>query len=511
MKKILSLLLIAVLCLGVLASCGGKDEKTTKSDETTKPATTTGPKVTTKGPGESTTTPGTGSNTNTEESSNKPGTGSNEPDEFDTEGAMELKFQYLDEEKKIGLTSRRNRYIEVCFILDGLEYSDIGNGLFQLWTWVVDVIDEDGNLTRMTLDGLYDVNSITYNVGTPDEYYKLHFATQEIGEFTPVVGKTYTVNIYAFEDETFSSCLYYGSKEIVAQIGEKDGEIITEPPYIPAELYDSSSPFENHHPNLPHEGRVVLVLVIEPEDLSLFDPARVLDSFDIYMYVDGQKYKITEISGWSVSGTKQGLRFGVEKAGFVPEEKGKYYKIRFEITAKDEPELIIFEIEEMNIKSNYPIGITPDENRKEDMSKKYDESKINVTGGPQGFNANEDVQFAFDGDIMTKWATGDVQTEPLTFTTEDAINVASISFCTANDNTKYGRTPAGIKVEASADNTTWDVLLDVTGLDFNEISELDNWKEYNFECTQNNTAYKFFRITFEGGACQFSEIWVFQQ
>lgn len=493
MKKILALLLVAVMSLSVLAACGDNDPTTNDTTGTTTTQTDTETTDT------ETTEPSSDTGSETGTVTTEPGSETHDG-EFDTEDAEEVALGYLTEDDKTtGLTSRRTGSIEFVFTIDGDTYGGTLGLEYPLYDWIVDVTDSDGKTTRINVG--YDFDFIA------DEdtgIIKAYFGIETAG-FVPNTDDDYTVTVYGVDEY---GCAYFGTADVTAKLGyDENDEIVRQPQYLPFAYYSAGKPYEDHHDAAPHEGRVVYVIELTVDDISMFSAANILTFFDLIMYVDGEDYEIAEISGWNTGETSVGLRLGVEAAGFKPEEKGQVNAIRFEIREKG-TDRVLFEIEESNVVSNYPIGITVDPGRPE--GEKYDPENITAVSGPAGFNEAEGPAAAFDGDIATKLCTPDISTEPLVFTTAESIKLGSISLVTANDNVQYGgRVPTGFKLEGSADGTTWEVLLNLESVQF---ENLDDFKEYNFAIpTGDQGTYSNYRITFTGtGTVQFSEIELYE-
>jgi len=489
MKRLLLLLLVIAVVFSA-AACGKNDNKTESTTkgvgETTGEDTGTGsePESTNEGTQQSTTESDV---TSSEHTSSKPAT-SEVPDTDDVE---ELEFISESDYETLGFIGYRGS-VEICLLLDGDKYGLTIGVDYGFYDWVIKIKDSQGKTETVELDLYYD-----FEADDENQLIKAYFGVEDAG-FVPKIDEKYEITVYAYDDNKLA---YKGTVELTAKVGYDENDEIQRGPQL-LEWTVNNPPYETHHTGLPHEGRVVIVYKAPTpaEYGDIFTKDKILLNFDLFLYVDGEKFTITEVSSWS-----QGLRFGVEKAGFIPKENGQENIIWLELCDKQSGEVLFF-IPKLKVVSNYPYEVIPVP--KPPNERKYDERNISATG-PAGF-ANEGIEKAFDGRFDSKYCVSqqNIHNNPILLVTEDIIELASISFVTANDSEKHKRVPTSIKVEGSTNGTDWTILLDESSPSFEPVM---NYKEYNFRIDESKRGkYNHYRITFTANSTiQFSEIMLF--
>lgn len=83
---------------------------------------------------------------------------------------------------------------------------------------------------------------------------------------------------------------------------------------------------------------------------------------------------------------------------------------------------------------------------------------VAITSGAQDPAAGEGPGKVGDGNLGTKWFTGQPLTVPLVFAFNSPVTIDSYNWASANDSVEYARSPVSWRVSGSADNVTWDLL-----------------------------------------------------
>lgn len=83
---------------------------------------------------------------------------------------------------------------------------------------------------------------------------------------------------------------------------------------------------------------------------------------------------------------------------------------------------------------------------------------VAINSGGQDPNGGEGPGKVGDGDLNTKWFTGNPLTAPLNFAFNAPVTIDSYNWASANDSVEYSRSPVSWRLYGSTDNVTWDLL-----------------------------------------------------
>jgi Bacterial lectin len=83
---------------------------------------------------------------------------------------------------------------------------------------------------------------------------------------------------------------------------------------------------------------------------------------------------------------------------------------------------------------------------------------VAINSGGQDPNGGEGPGKVGDGNLNTKWYTGNPLTAPLNFAFNTPVTIDSYNWASANDSVEYFRSPISWRLYGSADNVSWDLL-----------------------------------------------------
>lgn len=83
---------------------------------------------------------------------------------------------------------------------------------------------------------------------------------------------------------------------------------------------------------------------------------------------------------------------------------------------------------------------------------------VAINSGGQDPNGGEGPGKVGDGDLNSKWYTGNPLTAPLIFAFDAPVTIDSYNWASANDSVEYSRSPISWRLYGSADNVTWDLI-----------------------------------------------------